>query len=589
MAKLPGKTFLLGEYAAVVGEPAVVAALDLGEELPRGFGTSSAEWIRNNPSLSSAELWKKFKIQNPHASGYDVVAQSEALKGSASVFLIENGSVLPVNVHPKVLENSLVFSAVHLPGRKVWTQVDVEKKLAAAKNWPQSKMWVEALVKILEKGELNQLVLISEWAQYLKNLHLEDPGATSNRNTILKVSGVIAAKGCGAGLSDSLWVVVEEKLSSFEREKLIQQIENDTGLICLGTLKSLLWVPVRKVKTFAPVNIAWIKYMGKENGVPTNSSFSLTLNQIGTEVELCSTAGTQDQWEGIELDWAPGSYVPPEAGINKLFGFLKNSAIWAPFFREHGLVPELPKKVVIRTRNNAPAASGVATSASSYAAFTLAWVRLLGADDSKIKKNTLAKLAALGSGSAGRSISGPWVEWKTTTNGSEFLHYEFESGTIGGSSRWVDVVFLFEESPKEVSSSEAHLRVSSSPLWKGRIQRAEKRLMRVKEILNFIPNSSEERSALELELKDLVLNEALDMHELFETSNPPFSYQNQKTKSLIEKLRKFSSFPVYVTLDAGANAHVMMDQVNLALFLTWAKSEFPETPLLWSEAGTGAE
>ena len=41
-----------------------------------------------------------------------------------------------------------------------------------------------------------------------------------------------------------------------------------------------------KVKVFAPVNIAWIKYMGKNNGIPTNSSLSLTLATLGTDTEM---------------------------------------------------------------------------------------------------------------------------------------------------------------------------------------------------------------------------------------------------------------------------------------------------------------
>jgi mevalonate pyrophosphate decarboxylase len=78
------------------------------------------------------------------------------------------------------------------------------------------------------------------------------------------------------------------------------------------------------VSVFAPVNIAWIKYMGKENGLPTNASLSMTLEEAGTKTSMHHL----DEEGSLHFVWSPKGYVPPIAGQQKAEQFLKNPKIW---------------------------------------------------------------------------------------------------------------------------------------------------------------------------------------------------------------------------------------------------------------------
>lgn len=607
--KIPGKIFLIGEYAAVLGAPAVVAALDLGEVVPRGFGSSSVEWFKKYPELEAYPLWKKFKSTQPYASGYDLLAQKLALEGKGAVFQIDQGMATPVLMHEHLQKLSFVFSATHLPNRKVWTQLDVRKKLDESKvnpnewkssssiktqTWPSSTPWSESLVKFLETGDFKFAYLLNDWAVYLKNLGLEDPPATQDRLNFLSHQSVLSVKGCGAGLSDVFWVLFKPELLEKNIELVIAQLEEQTGLKCLGNFKNLLWKTKREVKVFAPVNIALIKYMGKLHQKPTNASFSLTLKQMGTQVRLSEEPALSEPLNGhqfsgvtpslqqIEFQWSAGSYIPPQEGQNKLFNFLKREDLWLPFFSRHSFPVTIPKMVNLWTQNNVPTASGIATSASSFAAYTVAWFELL--TQKKVTQDLLPELswiASQGSGSAGRSLMGPWVEW----NEEGFLRYQYLENTLGDAKNWYDIVLLFEDQPKEVSSSEAHVRVITSPHFKGRKERAQARLKKLKELLAMPEDFSKQ-----LELSELVFREAVDMHELFETSQPPFSYRNQGCVDLFQKLPDYASqesLRIFPTMDAGANVHLLVHRDDFEKLLLWVKKEFPQTPVIWSEAGNG--
>ena len=128
------------------------------------------------------------------------------------------------------------------------------------------------------------------------------------------------------------------------------------------------------VKVFAPVNIAWIKYMGKENGNPTNSSLSMTLGEIGTITRIKKISDS----EGLEFSWSQEGYVPPQTGRDKAEYFLKNEKVWRDGFLDLGFNFIAPSgHFEISTFNNVPAGTGIATSASGFAALTLAWIGVL--------------------------------------------------------------------------------------------------------------------------------------------------------------------------------------------------------------------
>jgi diphosphomevalonate decarboxylase len=335
------------------------------------------------------------------------------------------------------------------------------------------------------------------------------------------------------------------------------------------------------VKVFAPVNIAWVKYMGKNRGLPSNASFSMTLDSLGTETSIT----IRDPEAPLSIRFEETGYVPPLRGREKAERFLLEKTEFLDVLAEEGFSPRAPRGLFsIATSNNIPAGTGIATSASGFAALTLAWFGILAGDrlkefqkryasDSGFRSR-IAKVAAKGSGSACRSFHGPFVEWTET---GEVL----ESGDTP--LEYVDFVLLLEEQVKAVSSSEAHERVKTSPRFAGRAGRAGERLAHIKRAL---------REGHPAPLPALVLEEALDMHELFHTSTPPFSYLNPESKEWIGKIRSrdpgLPSANAIATLDAGANVHLFVLAAEAGAWERYFKIRHPALRVLCSKAGKGA-
>lgn len=254
---------------------------------------------------------------------------------------------------------------------------------------------------------------------------------------------------------------------------------------------------LQKYLVSAPSNIALIKYMGKDDAslnLPANPSLSMTLNHLCTwvEIEFSPSSLGEMHWlpemptfEG-ELKFSegqnPGSLsvdlgvLPPcvpqlsEAGVNRI---LKHAhrvrAAVFHVFPNYGLSVAEDLSLKIRTANTFPAASGIASSASSFAAVTLATALASSGDLESFRsvwkdkvtgpkfRQDLAQISRQGSGSSCRSFEGPWVFW-------EGAHASSVKSSL---PELTDLVVLVSSDSKEVSSSQAHAMVLSSPFGKG--------------------------------------------------------------------------------------------------------------------------
>lgn len=293
-------------------------------------------------------------------------------------------------------------------------------------------------------------------------------------------------------------------------------------------------------KSSAPSNIALIKYMGKEPGNrATNPSLSMTLGDFRTDVEIVplGASATNDMWRPL-----PGSAPLRESSTErfvKFFQKLKATAGVSGFFE-------------LRSGNNFPSDAGLASSASSFAALTrtahLAFAELKGQPVPSPEE--LARISQTGSGSSCRSFFGPWCSW--------------EEGRIGpvpsALPPLVDFVAVIETGFKKVSSSEAHQRVRTSDLFTSRTERVNKRM---DAILNAMKEGNFARVA------EISWAELWDMHSLFHTSAPPFSYFAPGTVELlrwVENLwEKEGSGPI-ATIDAGPNVHLLVPEAASAEF-----------------------
>ena len=346
----------------------------------------------------------------------------------------------------------------------------------------------------------------------------------------------------------------------------------------------------------APSNIALVKYMGKvsaDGNIPANSSLSMTLNSLCTVARVRKLPAGGVSWDETLIsereciDGLPAR-IPhlSEKGKERILRHVRRTLDQAPAALSNaGLVSALPKGLSLGAANTFPAASGIASSASSFAAVTLAVTASCARDirafwrawdESPEFRRALAVISRQGSGSSCRSMEGAYVQW----SGERAVRVDH-----GAMPAMVDLVLLAGREEKEVSSSEAHRRVLGSPLWQGRVERAEKRIELV------------ERAIYQGDLAALarvVWEESWEMHSLFHTSVPPFTYWLPRS---LEILRYFAPHvtgagdlaPPIVTMDAGPNVHVLVPESAASVWRARIESAFPGLEILQDRAGLGAE
>jgi len=348
----------------------------------------------------------------------------------------------------------------------------------------------------------------------------------------------------------------------------------------------------------APSNIALIKYMGKsvtEGNLPANSSLSMTLDRLCTLacVRLSDSSGLRwlpELFSGKEQVDGMQALIPSlsDKGRERILRHVQRVLEQAPsVLKGAGLSVHLPAGLSLAAANTFPAASGIASSASSFAAVTLAVAAALAEDpalfwrewdkSSRLREG-LAVISRQGSGSSCRSMQGPFVRWS-----------EEQAHAVVGTTLQplVDLVLLAGREEKEVSSSEAHKRVLSSPLWAGRTSRAESRVGQVEQLLREGDWNS---------LTRLVWQESMEMHSLFHTSEPPFTYWLPRSLEIIRGLSQFISVGAgpaglpapLVTMDAGPNVHVLVPADSAAAWKRELAVLFPGLDILEDRAGRGA-
>ncbi len=319
------------------------------------------------------------------------------------------------------------------------------------------------------------------------------------------------------------------------------------------------------VESSAPSNIALIKYMGKldsQANRPTNSSFSFTLEKLRTYVRIQPNPNLKtDQWSMyVRSDLRP--LVLSEKGLQKYlshFSFLKKEFKINYFFE-------------IQSANNFPSDCGLASSASSFAALTMA-LHEWAVQNAVVSKGTyqmkdLASLSQKGSGSSCRSFFSPWALWSEA--GCEKIQLPYES--------LKHQVILCDEKIKTVTSSEAHLRVLSSDLFNGRPKRADEHLKKLIHAL---------KSENWPEAFEICWNEFWDMHLLFHTSKPAFMYMNQITFKVLTELHQMwmikKDGPL-ITMDAGSNIHLLYRLDQKAHYFD-VIAKFRNVTSIWTDEG----
>ncbi len=283
-----------------------------------------------------------------------------------------------------------------------------------------------------------------------------------------------------------------------------------------------------KVSAIAHPNIAIVKYWGKIDEklhLPANGSISMTLSDLYSQTTVEFGEFSRDS---IVLD---------------------GKEVQDPKLKVHlDLIRQLGKNhnnARVISRNNFPKGSGIASSASGFAALTLAACKAIGLDlDSK----TLSIIARQGSGSACRSIYGGFVEWlqSTTSEGSYAIQ-------LADEHYWDvrDLVVIVSTDPKRVNSTSGmEQTVKTSPLYQSRLAAVEDNLKAARDAI---------RSKNFKQLGEIAEYDSLLMHATMMTTRPKLLYWLPSTVSImheVEQLRE-AGVPAYYTIDAGANVHVL--------------------------------
>ncbi len=314
----------------------------------------------------------------------------------------------------------------------------------------------------------------------------------------------------------------------------------------------------------SPSNIALVKYWGKHGvQLPANPSISFTL-------DACHTV--------TRMDWTPNGaeemnirfYFDGEEKpdfLPKIEQFFERIA---PY-----VTPLSGFDLEIHSHNSFPHSSGIASSASSMSALALcvcSWERqFVEVSDAEFYQKA-SVLARLGSGSACRSLYGGLVAWGKHADiadasdeyGVPFaeVHPVFQS--------YKDTVLLVDRGQKTVSSTVGHQLMHGHPFAEQRFGKAHENLSDLLVALN--------KGDLQL-FTQLVEGEALMLHAMMMTSTPHFILMKPNTLSIIEKVwayRQETGTHLCITLDAGANVHLLYPQVEEKGALAFIDSELAQ-------------
>ncbi len=282
-----------------------------------------------------------------------------------------------------------------------------------------------------------------------------------------------------------------------------------------------------RAEACARANIALAKYWGKSDdklNLPAVPSLSITLEPMRTEtsVELDESLPN----DTFELDSAPAR----EGETRRVTELLERVRT------ESGL----STKARVKSRNHFPTASGLASSASGFAALAAAARAAYGLARDDAKASAMARRA---SASAARSMYGGFVALERGEPGDDAL----SATPLWGADHWDlrVVVAVITEGRKNVGSSEGmgHSR-ETSPYWNAWVESAPKMYREIREAIA--------RRDFE-KLGPVVEQSFTTMHALAFTSAPSTLYFQPASVAALQTVRALrdQGVPVWPTMDAG--------------------------------------
>lgn len=323
-------------------------------------------------------------------------------------------------------------------------------------------------------------------------------------------------------------------MNSYDNPNLtIKNASNDTG--------SLAWS--------SPSNLAIIKYWGKHGiQLPQNPSLSITLDTSKTITHLAWKPKTTES-KDYQICFSFEKKEQPKFAT-RIESFFKSIDHIFPFLKE--------LDISIESENTFPHSSGIASSASAMSALALCLCsmekEMFGhLQDKEEFYKKASYVARLGSGSASRSVYAnfaEWGQWKGDEQYSDlyatpFLEFHHDFADIQ------DTILIASKAEKSVSSSAGHQLMEDNVYAAARYQQAHDRMHL---LIEYLKTGNWEGFG------HICENEALTLHALMMSSEASYILVKPNTLLMIERIRAFrqkTNLPVYFSLDAGPNIHLL--------------------------------
>ncbi|MFT4624706.1 MAG: diphosphomevalonate decarboxylase [Myxococcota bacterium] len=282
-------------------------------------------------------------------------------------------------------------------------------------------------------------------------------------------------------------------------------------------------------------NIALVKYWGKRDlrlNLPAVSSLSLTLDGFRTRTTVERAPTDRVVVNGAT---AAGPFA------SRALQFLNR------------MVPDRPP-VLVHTESNFPAGAGLASSASGFAALTLA---AADAFDLPTEPESLSVWARQGSGSACRSFWGGFVVWD---RGERADGMDSRGSPLAPADHWdlSMVVAIVATGPKSVGSTEGMERSRlTSPFYRTWVDTAEADVAVGRQAVldRNLPR-----------LGDVMESSTLKMHATMHTARPPILYWQPGTIACLHAVSalRAAGTGAWATMDAGPQVKVLCRRSDAA-------------------------
>ena len=281
------------------------------------------------------------------------------------------------------------------------------------------------------------------------------------------------------------------------------------------------------MKARAHVNFALIKYWGKKNEklrLPFQASLSFTIDKLFTDTKV--TVNKKLIKDKITINGIS------DEGLNKRV-IQHLNLIRSKY--------NIKDYVEVTSVNNVPTSAGLASSASSFAALTLAATKAFNLN---LSKEELSRLSRYASGSASRSIFGNFAIWdigNDKTSIARPIDINWPEFKI--------IVLMIDKSKKPASSTDAMKEsVENKLLYDEWVKQSKIDLDKMLIALN----NKDIKSVGEIAEKN-----ANHMHDLIESTG--ITYKTKESLKAIDKIHELRTKGVlaYYTMDAGPNIKII--------------------------------